>query len=68
MLICMLIEMVNNADKGHFSPSFPVFFVKFPCATALHLKLYPEVAKGMNVMKFANNEKEQFVRRGAAIA
>ena len=68
MLICMLVEMVVTSDPGPFSASFAVFFVKFPCATALHLKLYPEVAKGMNVMKFANNEKEQFVRRGAAIA
>jgi len=61
MLICMLIEMIEkrgSAGAEHFSPSFIVFFVKFPCAISLQLKLYPEVAKGMNVMKFANNEKE----------
>jgi len=40
--------------KAEFSHSFDVYFVKLPCAIALHLCLYPEVAAGMNIMKVAN--------------
>ena len=54
MLICMLTELLNM-EKEPMHDNFKVFFVKFPCAIALHFCLYPEVAKGMNLMKFANN-------------
>ena len=56
MLITMLIEMYDTKDELlAFTPDFKVFFVKLPCAYALHFALYPEVAKGLNMMKFANN-------------
>ena len=45
-----------------------MFFVKFPCAYALHFALYPEVAKGLNIMKFANNQADQFVVWGSEVA
>ena len=51
-----------------FNDNFKVFFVKFPCAIALHFCLYPEVAKGMNMMKFANNQYDQFVENGDKVA
>ena len=54
MLVCILIE-INEMEVGTFSNDFKVFFIKFPCAIALHFCLYPEVGKGMNIMKFANN-------------
>lgn len=34
----------------------------------MHFSLYPEVAKGMNLMKFANNQCHMFVEWGAVIA
>jgi len=38
-----------------FPHSFHLWLIKLPCAVALHLFLYPEVARGMNLMKFTNN-------------
>ena len=61
MLSCMLSEILDNLETGNiepFSQNKAVFFVKFPCALALHLEIYPEIAKGLNLMKFANNEKK----------
>lgn len=53
----MFISIVSNENgryTNEFSHSFAVFYLKFPCAIALHLMLYPEVAKGLNIMKFCN--------------
>jgi len=59
MLFCMNYAILTN-ENGDYTPSlshsFAVFYIKFPCAIALHFCLYPEVAKGMNLMKFANNQ------------
>ena len=56
MLVCMFYSMLISEEqyKAEFSHSFDVYFVKLPCAIALHLCLYPEVAAGMNIMKVAN--------------
>lgn len=55
MLVCMFYSMLTSEEyKAEFSHSFDVYFVKLPCAIALHLCLYPEVAAGMNIMKVAN--------------
>lgn len=45
-----------------------LFLVKFPCCIALHFVLCPEVAKGMELMKFANNHPDDFVQYGSEIA
>jgi len=57
MQVCMLGAMFEEEEEEakELSDSFLVFYVKLPCAIALHFCLYPEVAKGMNLMKFANN-------------
>ena len=66
---CMLGEMLwGEEEEIFFTKSFLVFYVKFPCACALHFCLYPEVAKGMNMMKLANNQSDQFVPNGDKIA
>jgi len=67
MLLCMLIELIEDGSKT-LVDSFIVFYVKIPCSVALHFYLYPEVSKGMNLMKFANNQHDQFVRYGSEIA
>ena len=46
MLSCMLYTIYYNETgeyTRHFSSEFVVILVKFPCAVALHLYLYPEV-------------------------
>jgi hypothetical protein len=58
LLLSMLYAMITNENGDYtknIAHSYAVFFVKFPCAMALHFVLYPEVANGMNLMKFANN-------------
>jgi hypothetical protein len=70
MLVCMMTSIVTNEMgryDNQFSHSFAVFYIKIPCALALHLVLYPEVAKGINIMKFTNQQTELFVENGAAI-
>lgn len=71
MLVCMNYAIITN-ENGDYTPSlshsFAVFYIKFPCAIALHFYLYPEVAKGMNLMKFANNQVDSFVTHGSEIS
>jgi hypothetical protein len=71
MLLCMLYAMSIN-EEGEYTPNishnFAVWLVKFPCAVALHFMLYPEVANGMAVMKFSNNQSDLFVCNGSEIS
>lgn len=56
MITCIFADIVRTeAYTLSFMPDFIVFYVKFPCTIALHLYLFPEVNKGMTIMKFANN-------------
>lgn len=70
MLFCMSYGIyINEEGSGkEFSHSFTVFFVKLPCTIALHLLLYPEVATGLDIMKFANQNPDLFIGNGAEIA
>ena len=71
MLICMLYAIWTD-ENGDYTPniahSYAVWIVKFPCAVALHFFLYPEVANGMAIMKFANNQCDLFVPQGSEIS
>lgn len=68
MLGCMAYQMIFSEEPRTFPHDFSVFYVKFPCAVALHFVLYPEVAKGMEMMKFANNHPDLFVPSGSEIS
>ena len=68
MLGCMVYQIMTSISKNTFPHDFSVFYVKFPCAIALHFCLYPEVARGMELMKFANNHPEKFVPSGSEIS
>jgi len=56
MLTCMVYELYLEAmeEEAELTDKFNVFWIKVPCSVALHFVLYPEVGKGMAVMKFAN--------------
>jgi hypothetical protein len=58
LLFCMIYELYTSDVDTATAHSFAVWFVKFPCTLALHFVLYPEVANGMNLMKFCNNQPE----------
>lgn len=70
LLSCMLYA-IKTDENGDYTPniahSFAVWFVKFPCTLSLHFVLYPEVANGMNIMKFTNNQPHLFVNNGSEI-
>lgn len=57
MLALVQYEIYLN-ESGRFDPmyaqNFPLFYVKIACVMALHFVIYPEVSKGMNIMKLAN--------------
>lgn len=69
MLFCMLLAIIyTDSYENHFVDSREVLAVKFPCTIALHLYLYPEVTKGMQIMKFANNQHKLFYDYGSNIS
>jgi hypothetical protein len=69
MVGCLLYQLYKaKEDKRFCGENFNLFLVKFPCCIALHLALCPEVAKGMELMKFANNHPNDFVAYGSEIA
>jgi hypothetical protein len=70
MLTCMLYSMMYGEEEENFgfARSYAVFVVKFPSAICLHFVLYPEVMQGMNIMKYANNQVDNFVEGGDQIS
>lgn len=67
MIGCMFLETAT-APVLKLTDDFATFFVKFPCCIALHLELYPEVGKGMELMKLSNNYPFLFVPWGSNIS
>ena len=68
MLWCMFMSFVYEEAETDFAQSEWVLYVKLPCSLALHVYLYPEVQKGMALMKYANNQPHQFVESGSEIS
>ena len=58
--------------EGDYRPTlatnFGLFVVKFAAMFALHLLLTPRVRNGLNIMKYANQNPEQFTTDGAVYA
>lgn len=69
MIVCIYTQ-ISDPSEFHldFEPKFPVLLVKLPCAIALHLYLHPEVRKGLDIMKFSNNQAELFHSYGSHIS
>ena len=56
MLMCIILNIELNPEQHlDFFDDFVLFLVKFPCSVALHLFLFPEIEKGLAIMKLANN-------------
>ena len=68
MLWCMFMSFMTGESEADFATSEWVLYVKLPCSLALHVYLYPEVQKGMALMKYANNQPHQFVESGSEIS
>ena len=68
MLFGMLLDIFEldewkikiNNYKFFAANTYRLQVVRFACAIAMHLILYPEVDKGMKIMKFSNNHFEMF--------
>ena len=71
MLGASLYGIFTNEEE-EYNPYIPdthmLWFIKFPCAIALHFTLTPQIQCGMEIMKFANQQWEQFVPNGSAIS
>lgn len=71
MLVIICYAIITNEQNRYdpsFAHNFPTFLVKIACVMALHFVLYPEVAKGLNIMKLANQHHTLFVDFGASVA
>ena len=58
MMAAVLWAIVTNegGEYGHpFESSWMLFYVKIPCAMALHFFLTPKLELGLRIMKLANN-------------
>jgi hypothetical protein len=69
MLGCMLWAMSTHEGNNYYprtSQTWALFGCKFLSAIALHFMLYPEVADGMTVMKFAVSSFDQFIDQHSA--
>jgi len=57
-MLSMVFYAILTNEANRFDPiypaNFPLFYVKLACVMALHFVIYPEVSKGMNIMKLAN--------------
>ena len=64
-MLSMITWAILIDEGGDYTPcintEFPLFFIKWPCAVALHFAMYPQVLKGMKIMKFANNQPDMFI-------
>lgn len=70
LVIVYYAIMTNEADRfwPNYATNFPTFYVKIACVLALHFVLYPEVSKGLNIMKLANQHPQLFVEGGDKIS
>ena len=50
----------------HPSPDYSVLLAKFFSSSALHLMLYPEVARTMQLLKYIVNHQDKFANPGIA--
>jgi len=64
--ILWAIETNEGGEYGHgFEGTWATFYVKIPCAIALHLFITPKLELGIKIMKLANNQPELFVEGGS---
>lgn len=55
------IFVQKTAELTEFDTgSFVLYIVRFVCSVALHIMLFPEVRKGMIIMKYVNNHPDKF--------
>lgn len=68
LVICYYAIMTDPQYIPMYASNFPLFYVKIACVLALHFVIYPEVSKGLNIMKMANQHPGKFVEGGDKIA
>ena len=64
MLFGMFYNFVDPHSTAYqitAATTLRLMLVRFACGVALHIMLYPEVKKGMLIMKYANNHEDEFV-------
>ena len=69
-IICMVVAIINDHQdfQLYASQHYTLLLVKFFASCALHLMLYPEVSRSMELMKYILNHYEKFTNPNAAIS
>ena len=60
LLLFMTLEIVDLQYTWMRDYWFVVYLARFICCIALHLKLTPNITKGLALMNFANNHPDEF--------
>ena len=62
MLTGMVYQIVKEDSDYtlYATDQFELYLVRFACAITLHLILYPEVRRGLVIMKYVNNHPHLF--------
>jgi len=67
-IVCMFVAIVNSHEnyKIHATEFYTLVLAKFFACCALHLMLYPEVARSMMYMKYVSNHTDNFTHPNVA--
>lgn len=69
MIACQgFVLLFDEAYSVNASTSFELVLAKFVCSSALHIMLYPEIARGMGLRKYVGNHHELFTNPAAVTA
>lgn len=60
LLLFMTLEIIDLKYTWKRDYYFVVYLSRFICCIALHLKLTPNISKGLELMNFANNHPDAF--------
>lgn len=70
MIFCMTVNLFrdNSEFKWGADDYWYVFFARFTCAVALHIKITPIARKGIKLFNFCNNQAEYFTNESIPAA
>jgi hypothetical protein len=70
MMLCMYFAIINNHIdyRIYASAWYTILFAKFVASCALHLIIYPEISRSMQLMKYTTNHAELFTHPNIAFA
>lgn len=70
MIFCMTVNLFRDDSEFTWGADayWYVFFARFTCAVALHIKITPIARKGIKLFNFCNNQAEHFTNESIPVA